>query len=396
MSAKQRSKRVLAPLCESRSDDALRAGEEIPTRSELMEPGTVGLRIRRANQTKIKHDSEYLPDGDLAFNIIGSRGTGKSTVMLEFLPHIANLSQVIICTRVANSRSDVYPRIEAYCKSTCRATFRQRKDDEPPIDFIVFTDPETACAGIQAKIDEKRDADEAYSQTETDAIIIFDDFSDAKSSRSDPYNHCMNVSAQLLRNQGYHIMCITQSATGLPTLTRNNANIRILFKMSDIHSIRSIRDDFVASRVVPTKEDFDALYDIILSKKHAYLMLVQNSGTENALYIYVPGQEPNKPHLVTGLGEHRLENGDDDTLIDLVRHDPSIARLASDIKKIEGDSHSASRSDSRACIHPADRYARSRHYRRLRSVVQSLARNDGARVEDIEAIIERIYGIDLS
>jgi len=272
------------------------------SKKPILEKGMFGRRIRITHEPGIKHNSPYLPDGDLSFNILGTRGCGESTLMCELIPQIANLGQIIICSRISYQVSKVYPAIEEYCNQ-----------QDPPIKFEVFTDPATAQEGIERMIEEREEG--------KDGLIIFDDFSDASSSRSDPYNKCMNVCAQLLRNHRYHIMCITQSATGLPTLTRNNANIRIIFQMNDHNSVESIRRDVVQSGIVPDKEAFDELYRQIRRQPHSYLMLVQKGGqTGNRLFIYINGEMsvPQEVKISAPPGE--------EDLIEIIKSDAFLRR----------------------------------------------------------------------
>lgn len=241
-------------------------GGRSPTTNKLeySDDGPFGRTINIKYDQKQKHNNPCFPDGHLCCTIMGCSGCGKSSIMINYIMQIANLSQVIICSLI--TRNKVYDIMEAYC-------------DEKDIEFKVLNDPITAQNEIENMIENKPDG--------TNGIVILDDFSQQKSGRSDPYNSFSSSVSALLRNCGYHSAFITQSATNIPTLFRNNANMKIVFQMNDIHAIRSIRADFVGSGVLKNNDEFDELYALIQQKQHSFLMLVCKGGRNNKLYIYL-------------------------------------------------------------------------------------------------------------
>jgi hypothetical protein len=68
--------------------------------------------------------------------------------------------------------------------------------------------------------------------------------------------------------------------------------------MFDQHSIRSIRNDFIASGVIKSKTDFDRLYNIVSKVEHSYLMLVTKGGDQDRLYICIADKPDAVPQLV--------------------------------------------------------------------------------------------------
>lgn len=237
----------------------------------VTERGAFGDRIKLSHKTPIKHNSPYLPDGHLSILILGTSGSGKSHLLLDIVPQIANLQTIIACTLIATN--PVFVSMQDWCK---------QKD----IEFHLVSDPLTARSTIESAIDSKDENKEG--------LIIFDDFSSQKSSRSDPYNNVVATTSAMLRNYGFHNIFITQSSLNVPTLYRNNSNVRCVFAMNDIYSIRSIRADLVASRAIKSNEDFDSLFDLVQKNEHAYLMII-SKGTKRDIFIYLPSFGENSP-----------------------------------------------------------------------------------------------------
>ena len=231
--------------------------------------------IELEHKPAVKHNCEYFPDGHLGIIIIGASGCGKSSILVQIIPKIANLSQIIICSLIRVN--PVYEAIKAWCE-------RPRAPGTSPIYFATTDNPVEAQKIIENAIKSKPEG--------TEGLIVLDDFSQQKSGRNDPYNQCSSMISSMLRNYGYHSCFITQSATNVPTLLRCNTNMRYIFVMNDQHAIWSIRGDCVGMRVLRCKEDFDELYEKVRSEEHAYLLLVTKGGTHNKLYISLPSESP--------------------------------------------------------------------------------------------------------
>lgn len=264
MAAQPPAKDAHAPSLKSKFDEV---AEEHAEKKPVLASGLFGQKIKVDYDKPVQHNSKYLPNGHLCFNIIGCSGSGKSHVLLSLIPQIANLSQIIICSLITNN--PVYDAIERYCES-----------QNPSIEFAVLNDPQTATATIEEMIENKPE--------KTNGFIILDDFSTQASGRNDPYNKCAAEVSALLRNYGYHSAFITQSATNIPTLFRNNSNVRIVFQMNDTYAIQSIRRDMIGCGVVKDREEFDELYKLVQETEHAFLMMVNKGGQNNKLYIYLP------------------------------------------------------------------------------------------------------------
>jgi len=234
-----------------------------PKKTASLTQGVLGKQIPITYAPKVKHQCEYFPDGHLSFVITGASGCGKSTILCNIIPQITGISQVIICSLI--TRNAVYDAIRSYC-------------DDREIEFVVYNEPKAAEEGIEEML--------ASREPGKNSFIVFDDFARRSSNRNDPYTVCMTSVSRMMRNYSCYSAFITQSSTDVPTLVRNNANVRFLFRMNDHHAVRSARDDFVSNGF-----GSEALFDHLMTKiqpLHSFLMLV-NPGK---IYICRPGERP--------------------------------------------------------------------------------------------------------
>jgi hypothetical protein len=236
---------------------------------ELKHDSTLGGdRIVLRHEADIEHLSPYLPKGFLCIVINGMSGCGKTHLMLSFLPNIARLKYVFICSLIQGN--PVYEQIKNWCEDTDRV-------------FGMSTVPATAKQSLEEMIQEK-DPDDW-------GICIFDDFTQGSNLRTDPYNQCMFMVSSMLRNYKFHSMYITQASQNVLTLTRTNRNVFVTFLQQTKSAKDTAKKDFVGSGLC-TSEQFDQLYDMMHSAKHSYLMMV-SSGDTNKLYAFIPGKTGN-------------------------------------------------------------------------------------------------------
>lgn len=213
-------------------------------------PGPFGPRIFVPYKKDIVHKSEYLPPGHLSISIVGRSGCGKSTLVLSIVPQINNLSQVIYLSLV--EENPVYIGVKQYCKAN-------------DIEFGFASEPNSAMTLINEFKERKN--------PETQGVIIIDDFNVQKSGRNDTFNNLNAIVSAVFRNHGYHNIFVTQSSTNVPTLLRANSSIKIVFGFAETHALRSIRNDFLSSGAIKTREDFDSLFNVIQNEPHAWIML---------------------------------------------------------------------------------------------------------------------------
>ena len=248
--------------------------EDEDRKRSVTKKGVFGETIIVEHDSPVKHKSPYFPDGHLSIEIIGCSGCGKSSMLLSIIPQIANISQIIICSTVTHNK--VYDAIRAYC-------------DREDISYALACSPEEAKVTIEDMTSEK--------EPDKQGLVIFDDFSMQKSGRNDPFNQIAAVVSAVMRNYGYHSIMITQSATNVPTLFRNNSNVRIIFNMQDTFAVVSIRRDVINSGVIRTNEDFNRYYDLVKKAQHAYMMIV-TKGTKQQAFIWLPEFNDDQPRLI--------------------------------------------------------------------------------------------------
>jgi hypothetical protein len=252
-----------------------------------------GDRIVVPHEPDIQHLSPYLPKGFLCIVINGMSGCGKTHLMLSFLPNIANLKYVFICSLIQGN--PVYKEIEKWCDQTGRI-------------YGMSTLPSTAKSSLESMISDK--------EPEDWGICIFDDFTQGSNSRTDPYNQCMFMVSSMLRNYKFHSMYITQASQNVLTLTRTNRNVFVTFLQQTKSAKDTARKDFVGSSLC-SNEQFDQLYNEMHKAKHSYIMMV-SSGDTNKLYAYIPG--------LTGKTAEEVHFGIQDT--DILEDDVIKSKLA--------------------------------------------------------------------
>ena len=334
---------LIHPKKENDSDDSDDESKGNGKR-QLTTKGQFGLRIVLPHDKPVVHKTEYLPNGHLSIIITGSSGSGKSHMLLELLPQIANISQIIIASLVPSN--PVYRTIRKWC-------------DEEDIEFYLVNNPDEGRSVIEQAISEKDKGKQG--------VVCFDDFTQQKPSRSDPYNQLVNMTSAMLRNHGYHSIFITQSYTNVPTLYRNNANVRVFFTMNDIHAIRSIKKDILVGKSSISEDDFDSLFALIMRQEHAYLMAV-NKGAARALYIWLPqfGEET-PPRLVTKARADEL--GDDNEL----------KRLITKYTEASGSGDALSK------------MTKHQIYKAIQDYIKYIARQRGEDVEETKRNVMEIY-----
>lgn len=227
-----------------------------------------GRQIIPPEPYKVKHKSKYLPNSHILCSITGGTGTGKSTFLLSILDSIYNVSQILVCSLIVGN--PVYDSIENYCKDN-------------KIEYYFSANPLEAQETIGEMIEKKK--------KDTWGVIIFDDFNQGRvNNGSNAFTKCTVMSACMLRNYGYNMFFITQSPTNIPTLIRNNLNMRVCYKLNNQFDIKSQRQDFSTCVGINPKL-FMRLYREISNVPFSFILLSNNN-----LYLYINGEtdEPEK------------------------------------------------------------------------------------------------------
>lgn len=126
-----------------------------------------------------------------------------------------NLSQIAIFSLIIEN--PVYKAIKSYCV-------------ENNIQYMFESEIDNVKDAIENMVDSKSE--------DTWGLLIFDDFTELNNgSRSNPYAKVINTASAMLRNYQFHIIQITQSPLNIGTICRNNANLRVLFRVSDRYAL---------------------------------------------------------------------------------------------------------------------------------------------------------------
>jgi len=207
-----------------------------------------------------------LPKGHTAGLIIGKSGSGKTTLLLQIIPLFANLSQVIICSKIDGN--PVHEGVKNWC-------------EENEIEYEFASEPEQAMATIEQCVQRKEE--------DKFGLIVFDDFAQGCSNnRDNKYTRIMITTYQQLRNYGYRMISITQSYTGVCTLVRNNANFIVLFPMTNIHSIRSALQDIMQATDLNV-EEARAIIQRVQREEHGYMMI-----SRRTVYLHLPSERADR------------------------------------------------------------------------------------------------------
>lgn len=328
---------------------------------KLSEEGYFGPRITVQDKAKEKHLSQYFPDGHLSMILVGRSSCGKSTILREIIPQIANLSQVIVLTRVIGN--PVFDGVREYCENTInKKTISEENPDGLPIQFGIAYNEEDAEELIESFVGSK--------PPDTAGFIIFDDFTNLNSSRSDGLNRIQNTVYSMLRNYGYHNACLTQNPTNVPTLSRANATMRFLFAINEIHGVISIRRDWVGL-TGRSANDFDDLYRRVKNTDHGFLV-VNTAGKDNRVFICLPGETEGVEWVDFEDGKISTEKLQDDSRLKALVDGVDVAK----------ESKSALR---RRYIERAEKA--------LSDYIDYLAKSSGIDTETIRDLVYKIYDL---
>jgi hypothetical protein len=181
--------------------------------------------------------------------ICGISSSGKSFLLLKLVPMLANVKRIIIATTILNNPAHM--ALEQYCVKN-------------NIDFILLMDPGEVLLCLSQLIVNKPENEHV--------LCILDDFSDSSMNKSGIYHQ---INAKLFckfRNYLISCICISTSYTFFPTIIRNSANLKILFKINDIHSVRQYRYDLQNQWVDLPKELYEELYNKVSNIRYSFIL----------------------------------------------------------------------------------------------------------------------------
>lgn len=221
-----------------------------------------GKGIKMTFKPKVKHNCEYFAPGNLAMQIIGRAGSGKSTVLTQIIPCL-KLSKIAYFSRIqGNSVADA---IESYA-------------NDNKIKYYYAYEVQEAENIVSQMIEETKEGDDW-------GILIFDDFVEYTTSRNNKYQKFINLCNGMMRNYNFHSCFVTQSALMVSTLFRCNTNVKIVFDLKEQFAIQSIRRDFMENTGI-SREQFDKIFSYVQKYPHGFIML----SNDNNIYINLPNK----------------------------------------------------------------------------------------------------------
>lgn len=237
-----------------------------------------GERIIVPTEPKVDN-GPYLPNTHIIGEVIGKSGCGKTYYLTSFIPQI-KVSQIGIFSSLD---IPIYNEIRHYC-------------EDRRIDFYKGTtieDTEQILEQMEMSKPEK-----------TYGLIVWDDFNvDMTTSRNNKYQRIMNKVNGIYRNKHYHQITLTQSSSMVSTLSRNNCNLRVIFKMDDAYAKNIFIKDWV-NITNRSEEDFHALYDAYIAKiPHSFLQIVNEK-----VFIYIPEQMSEMQEVNFGKSKNDLKD----------------------------------------------------------------------------------------
>ena len=319
-------------------------------KKDLLEKGGgFGVRIKAAYMGKVKHKSDFLPPGFIAANIFGKSGSGKSCLVREILPSIANLCSVLVCTSKTND--PVYEGIQDWCESTPIEVGEEDESEKEhakkemerrrgrgfseeaapapqayvPVPFSaagvvpdtrrfvpgslaqpadVFpagpTKPLSAAPAGEGE-EEMIRYDEAHTLEEAMYyralhranrkpgcfwLVVFDDWCPARAPVTNKLVAFQNDCASKLRGDHAHVISVSQAPVMTSNITRNSCTVLAFFRMVDGTGKRMAAQIFSSLTSRP-EEAFLELYDMICRVEHAYVF-VASGGMNGRVFINLP------------------------------------------------------------------------------------------------------------
>lgn len=217
-----------------------------------------GERIGVPYYDHIKNDFPLPQDNMTLGIIVGKSGSGKSFMLTSLLPSFKQLDTVIIASFVINNPVNL--GVGQWCK-------------EKKINFIFSSELDQVAKAIKDTILSRKEG--------TQCLVIFDDFiQGGHKSHSNPYVKLMETSFNLLRNYGFSLIFVTQRYISVPLNIRNNSNLMIGFKQSDVQAVVSFTNNFVENIGIE-KAQFTALYSKVKDTAHSFIM-----GSVNRVFVY--------------------------------------------------------------------------------------------------------------
>jgi uridine kinase len=220
----------------------------------------MGYTIKRKQNKELVHKSRLLKNNSNFIMVSGSTGTGKSTLLLALLVCFSNKVKHIVLAS-AKMVDDAHKSIEKYCK-------------KESIEFHYVHDADQCNNTLADILDSKKESEHV--------IVIFDDFNiNFTSQGNDPLNQIIIKVFALLRSQNCSGIIVTQTYYNVPTKVRENCNMRIVFKMDNVHSHRALINDieglfYDGNNENEVRRDLKALYNKIFMEPYKFMIILSH------------------------------------------------------------------------------------------------------------------------
>lgn len=218
----------------------------------------MGFMIRRPESEIIEHKSALLKPNSNFIMIVGTTGCGKSTALLMWLPCFSNKTKYLILAS-SKEQDDIYDSIQKYCKAA-------------EINFQFTHDAETTEEAIQRVLSSKR--------PDEHMIVVFDDFNTNYTGRAeDPLNHVMIKVFSTLRSANCSAFAITQAYCNIPVKCRENCNIRMVFSLGAVSSVRMFFEEisgifYDGGNQLALLKELKALYSQVRQTEHQFMLVL--------------------------------------------------------------------------------------------------------------------------
>lgn len=211
-------------------------------------------KIKYIHPPEVEHKNKVISSSVLQCCIFGSSRSGKTTKLIELIPMIHDFVFCMICSNVF---TPAHKSILEYCESN-------------EIPNVHCTNPNKYDELLKMCINFKKNTEHG--------LIIFDDYTRYSNSRMDKQNNQSIMAISQLGNKLINVVYISQQPTHIPTVLRNNASLRLIFKLAQKHAVDSTYNDLISVLGNNFSRDiFNKIWEKLVQIKYAFLTLYNSN-----------------------------------------------------------------------------------------------------------------------